>query len=125
MVPRISRISLAALVGLTLAGAALAQTPPAVSPAPPPSPSSSPADALPDGPGKAVIQTACTMCHDVSTVTEKPRAPDDWHTIIGQMVDNGAKLTAEEQDAVYAYLVKNYGKPAAAPAADANSPSNR
>lgn len=76
-----------------------------------------PNDALPDGPGKDVVVRACTSCHEAFQITEKPRTPDAWEYVIGKMIDGGAELTPEEQDAVYAYLVKNFSaKPATAPA---------
>ena len=75
-----------------------------------------PADPLPDDPAKAVIMNACTSCHDVGLITVKPRAPDEWETLIGKMIDRGASLTEPERQQVLAYLVKNLGvKPADAP----------
>lgn len=86
-----------------------------------------PGDGLPDGPGKTELLHACTNCHDVSTVTGTPRTPQGWETVIGSMMNNGAELTGEEQAAVQAYLVKNYGVKAdtTAPAANAKPPTER
>jgi cytochrome c5 len=78
-----------------------------------------PNDALPEGPAKAIIIRACTACHDASPITGKPRTPDAWEFLIGKMMDDGAELTAAEQDAVYAYVVKNFGVTPAAPVAPA------
>ena len=78
-------------------------------------------DGLPDGPGKDVVVRACTACHESSTITAKPRASEDWEYVIGKMIDGGAQLTPEEQDAVYAYVVKNFGLRPAAPAAPEGS----
>lgn len=82
-----------------------------------------PNDALPEGPAKAIVIRACTGCHDAFSITQKPRTPQDWEFLIGRMIDNGAQLTPEEQDAVYAYVVKNFGAPAAPPPADPNGPN--
>lgn len=68
-----------------------------------------PGDGLPEGPGKAELLRACASCHDLSTVTGTPRTPQGWETVIGAMMNNGAELTGDEQAAVQAYLVKNYG----------------
>jgi cytochrome c5 len=84
-----------------------------------------PKDLLPEGPGKGVIERACVMCHPVSQIVYKPRAPDDWQDLIGRMIDRGADVTPEEQDALYAYLVKNFGKAPAAPDGGAKGPSVR
>ncbi len=76
-----------------------------------------PNDVLPDGPGKDVVVRACTGCHEAFQISEKPRAPIEWEMTIGKMVDNGAELTPQENDIVYAYLLKHFGKPAAGDAA--------
>jgi hypothetical protein len=73
-----------------------------------------PNDVLPDGPGKDVVVRACTGCHEAFQISEKPRTPIAWELVIGKMIDGGAELTPEEQDTVYAYVVKHFGKPAAA-----------
>jgi hypothetical protein len=75
-----------------------------------------------------VVVRACTSCHEASQITYKSRTPEAWEYVIGKMMDGGAELTAEEQDAVYAYLVKNFGpKPAAAdaPAGGGQGPRGR
>jgi len=84
-----------------------------------------PADPLPDDPAKTVVTNACTGCHDLGLITVKPRAPDEWDTLIGKMIDRGASLTDAERQQVLAYLVKNLGvKPATdAPPAPAASPA--
>ena len=111
MNPRILMAAAAVALCLSVAAAAMAQ---------------GSSDGLPDGPGKDLILRSCTMCHSAAQIVYKPRAPDDWTDLIGKMVDRGAALTPEEQDAVYAYLVKNFGvKPAAAPEDAAKGPSGR
>jgi hypothetical protein len=92
--PRIRLVAASASLCLGLAASAHAQNP---------------NDGLPEGPGKELILRSCTMCHSAAQIVYKPRAPDDWTDLIGKMVDRGAALTPEEQDAVYAYLVKNFG----------------
>ncbi len=85
-----------------------------------------PNDVLPEGPAKPVVVRACTTCHEAAQIVYKPRTPDDWTDLIGTMVDRGAQLTPEEQDAVFAYLVKNFGKPPLVPSdSGAKGPSAR
>jgi len=108
MTPRLPLAATAAALLLGLAPTALA---------------ADPNDALPEGPGKAIVVRACTGCHDASSITEKPRTPADWEFLIGRMIDNGAQLKPEEQDAVYAYVVKNFAVPAAPPPPDPSGPS--
>ncbi len=79
-----------------------------------------PADPLPEAPGKALVASACTICHQVEVVTAQHHTAAEWEDIIGKMVDRGATLTDAEQDQVHDYLTKNFGVegvPAAAPPA--------
>src|SRR6201986_1040799 len=84
-----------------------------------------PTSALPDGPGKAELIKGCTSCHDATTISGMPRSPDAWERVIGDMIGNGAELTADEHAAVLAYLVKNFSTPGSAPsgAAPATPPA--
>jgi cytochrome c5 len=100
------RPGFAALALALVAGAASAQ------PAP---------DGLPEGPGKDVVVRVCTSCHDASTLFQ-PRTPEAWQDMIGKMMNIGAELSADEQAAVYAYLVKNFSAQPPAPSAGAPPP---
>src|SRR5580693_7493115 len=102
MTPRLLAAATAAALLLGLAPGALAQDP---------------NNALPDGPGKAELIAACTVCHDATTISGQARTPEAWETVIGQMINDGAELTSEQQALVYAYVVKNFGVKPGAPAA--------
>ena len=74
---------------------------------------------LPDGPGKAVLQTACSQCHGVEVVTSQPRSRDEWTEVVSRMVGAGAQLTDEDYGLVVEYLAAHFGPSAqTAPAAD-------
>lgn len=75
-----------------------------------------PSDGLPDDPAKAVVLNTCTACHEIGVITVKPRPPEEWDKLIGQMIDRGASLTPDEKTQVRGYLVKYLGTPSAAPA---------
>jgi competence protein ComEA len=64
---------------------------------------------LPDGPGKEVIVRACLECHDASGFRKLRLNRDDWTEKVGQMVDQGAQATSQEQTAIIDYLVHNFG----------------
>jgi competence protein ComEA len=64
---------------------------------------------LPEGPGKEVIVRACLECHDASSFRKQRLNRDDWTEKVGQMVDQGAQATNQEQTAVIEYLVHNFG----------------
>jgi cytochrome c5 len=82
-------------------------------------------DILPESPGKALVVSACTTCHQAEVVVAKRRTAAEWDEVIGKMVDRGATLSDAEQDQIYDYLVKNFGaEGAVAPThAPAGSPS--
>lgn len=80
-----------------------------------------PNDILPEGPGKDVVVRACTSCHQAPQVVARPRSAQEWDETIAKMVDRGARLTDAEYDAVYAYLARHFGPPAASTAAKAGS----
>jgi len=71
-----------------------------------------PADELPDGPAKKVLQRACTTCHDLEEVTKfkgyYTRA--QWKDIVVTMRDYGATLEDAEVDALADYLAGAIGK---------------
>ncbi|MGA3238301.1 MAG: helix-hairpin-helix domain-containing protein [Bryobacteraceae bacterium] len=64
---------------------------------------------LPDGPGKEVIVRTCLECHDAGSFRKKRLDQDGWTETVGQMVDQGANATAQEQTAIVEYLVHNFG----------------
>jgi virginiamycin B lyase len=72
--------------------------------------------ALPDGPGKEVVQTSCTACHSLSQVTRAGYDRAGWQNVVAMMTNAGAQVPANRVDAVVDYLAKNF-PPKPAPAA--------
>jgi cytochrome c5 len=94
-----------------------APAPPAPSPtAPAPSPAApvaaAAADALPDGPGKKILTTACVACHALTEVTKfrgfytRPQ----WRDIVQTMVDYGAPVGEKDVEVLTDYLTEQLGK---------------
>jgi len=70
---------------------------------------SPPADPpLPDGPGKDIVQRACTQCHDLKVITSKRATEDEWAKTVNDMINRGAVLSDDEADAVIDYLSKHF-----------------
>jgi competence protein ComEA len=67
------------------------------------------AQLLPDGPGKEVVVRTCLECHDSASFRKKRLDRDAWTDTVGQMVDQGAQATSQEQAAILDYLVHNFG----------------
>ena len=77
-----------------------------------PSHAAAPGDELPDGPGKKVLQRACTTCHDLEEVTKfkgyYTRA--QWKDIVVTMREYGATLADSEVELLADYLAETLGK---------------
>jgi cytochrome c5 len=58
--------------------------------------------------GKAVLESACTSCHDISRVTSASKTMDGWTSTVDRMIGKGAKLTDAEKTALIAYLAETY-----------------
>jgi cytochrome c5 len=65
--------------------------------------------ALPDGPGKQLIEMRCTACHDLERIATIKRNKQDWPGIVANMIGRGAVASVEEVQAISAYLVENFG----------------
>ena len=73
---------------------------------------------LPAGPGKAEVESQCSVCHSLARVVGRKDTPEGWAELVDSMVALGATLS--DKKVVVDYLSKNFSdKPAEAPAADA------
>jgi hypothetical protein len=74
--------------------------------------SSTPADELPEGEGKKILQAQCTSCHELTEVTKfrgyYNRA--QWRDIVVTMVEYGADLKKTEIETLADYLARHLGK---------------
>lgn len=93
-----------------LAGHSLSAQPPVAMPD---------AQVPPPGPGLDLINKNCSGCHTTATIFSQRKSADDWAATVQLMVDRGAELKPEEQDAVIDYLTKNFADSPAAPKAAA------
>ena len=74
------------------------------------------AQALPDGPGKQIVQDACSVCHGTDMVTSKRRSRAEWQETVQDMMGRGAPLLEGEPEILIDYLAKNFGPEKAAQA---------
>jgi cytochrome c5 len=65
--------------------------------------------ALPTGSGKDLVETRCTVCHDLERVASAKRQKSEWPALVANMVGRGAVATQEEAQAISAYLVSHFG----------------
>ena len=63
---------------------------------------------LPDGPGKDVVLTVCTECHDLQRVRRARLSAEGWSEILLAMLNEGAPLTDKDFASVLRYLARNF-----------------
>ncbi len=68
-----------------------------------------PAQTLPEGPGKSVVERMCKSCHGLENVVRAKRTKDKWSEIVDDMVSRGAKGSDSEIDQVIDYLSVHFG----------------
>ena len=64
--------------------------------------------AAPAGDGAALLNDRCTVCHNLDRVKSAKKTSEQWAQTVSRMVGKGAKLNADEQKALVAYLAKTY-----------------
>lgn len=66
--------------------------------------------ALPAGPGKELVETRCTLCHDLERVTAAKREKREWDSVVANMLERFGLSAPDEARAISAYLGANYGQ---------------
>ena len=65
---------------------------------------------FPDGPAKEYISQICLQCHQPAMLLGQKRTESDWKKTVARMATKGVPGTAEQFDAIAAYMAKNFGK---------------
>jgi cytochrome c5 len=63
---------------------------------------------LPEGAGKHLVETECSVCHDLERVAVVKRDRGAWPAIIADMVAWGAPATSGEAKTIADYLATNF-----------------
>jgi cytochrome c5 len=66
--------------------------------------------ALPNGAGKELVETRCTVCHTLERITIAKRQKRDWETIVANMYERWGVSAPDEVGAISAYLVAQFGR---------------
>jgi cytochrome c5 len=79
--------------------------------------------ALPEGDGKKILESACTSCHGIEGTVKMKLDKEGWEGIVSSMISNGAQVDQKDYPVLIDYLVKNFGTSdaAGAPAADSGA----
>jgi cytochrome c5 len=67
------------------------------------------AQGLPTGPGRELLTTACTTCHNLNTVVSYRAGRPGWKEVVDNMVLQGAQVLPEESPTLIDYLATHLG----------------
>ena len=57
-----------------------------------------------------LVETRCTVCHDLERVTIVKRQPRDWETIVGNMYERWGMSAPDEVRTITSYLATQFGR---------------
>ena len=63
---------------------------------------------LPDGPGRETLKRVCGACHSAENVAGMAKTREEWGSVVGQMVADGAQGTEDEFNQIVDYLATNF-----------------
>jgi hypothetical protein len=58
--------------------------------------------------GQALLQQRCTVCHDISGLSQLHGNSQQWKGLVDQMISRGAKLNSQEEQKLVDYLAQTY-----------------
>jgi mono/diheme cytochrome c family protein len=58
--------------------------------------------------GQNLMETRCSVCHSTTRITSSHKTADQWKTTVDRMINNGAQLTAQEEQTLIDFLAQNY-----------------
>lgn len=61
-------------------------------------------------PGKALVSSRCTICHELNRVENASYDREGWQLTVKRMVDFGAQLSEEQAGLTVDFLAANYPK---------------
>jgi competence protein ComEA len=68
------------------------------------------AQSLPDGPGKELVETICSECHEPTRVIGQQRTKADWQLKVTEMLQEDQDVTQIERDSIINYLAAHFPK---------------
>jgi len=63
---------------------------------------------LPNGTGKQIVETQCTVCHEALRITNAGHTREEWDNVVHNMIMMGAVLKPEQISVVTNYLASNF-----------------
>ena len=66
------------------------------------------AQAIPDGPGKELVEAVCTACHSTERIAAKQFTKAEWQDKVLEMLQEDPDVTQMERDTIVAYLARTF-----------------
>lgn len=63
---------------------------------------------LPEGNGKKILLTTCTVCHDLLRVKRTAATREEWEDTLGAMLNEVAMLSEQDFPVLLSYLARNF-----------------
>ncbi|OFW01831.1 MAG: hypothetical protein A3G20_02485 [Acidobacteria bacterium RIFCSPLOWO2_12_FULL_59_11] len=67
---------------------------------------------LPAGAGKELVESQCTLCHDLEKITTRRSSKEEWESIVMNMAAQGLTVTPVEIQTIVSYFTAQFGKKA-------------
>jgi hypothetical protein len=58
--------------------------------------------------GQSLLQQRCTVCHDISGISQLHGNSQQWKGLVDQMISRGARLNSQEEQTLVDYLAQTY-----------------
>ena len=94
-------ISFAVLMMVGCGSASTANSTPAGS-------SASSSTAITSTDAQSLMTMQCSRCHSIDRVTSKTKTAAEWKITVDRMIQHGASLTPDQEQALIDFLAKNY-----------------
>ena len=67
-----------------------------------------PAQSLPEGPGKQLVEAICSSCHSTERIEDKRWTKPQWQDKVLEMLQEEPDVTQAEREQIVEYLAKNF-----------------
>jgi competence ComEA-like helix-hairpin-helix protein len=64
--------------------------------------------ALPEGPGKELVEVICSSCHSTERIAAQHKTGTEWQDKVLEMLQEEPDVTQAERDQIVAYLAKSF-----------------
>jgi competence ComEA-like helix-hairpin-helix protein len=67
-----------------------------------------PAQILPEGPGKELVEVICSSCHSTERIAAQHKTKPQWQDKVLEMLQEETDVTQAEKDKIVEYLAKTF-----------------